>query len=920
MPITGKDDLSQPSRRSEWLQRNQPNSTLRYGRHFHNRSTESLTAESAYGQRKETGRSMSVGHSISPDRFPALQTRESLTAGNVPSAVAAGDYDRDGKPDFIVSNRADHSLWIYRGKGDGTFQPPRILPLNGQGPCWMVSSDLRRNGLLDLVVAETDSRTIGILLGRGDGTFETERLLSLPAAPGFVMAGDFNRDSRIDLVVGLENSKIIGPIILFPGNGQGSFGPPVFTEGDEYRTVFYMDAADLNDDGYLDLVVVELSYWGAQVMLNNRDGTFTEGQVVHRYSGYSSGILSLKLGELNGDNRLDLLVADSWGYANVFLGKGNGTFGTSSNSYGIGNAGLCTDLVDVNGDGHLDAVIGTYILETDSPAGFLFIGLGDGQGSFQQRHIYKGDPDIISVSPADFNLDGYMDLVTANTAMYSCSLFINDRRGEFGNPIGHLLNAGAVSAVNYPAGAQFAEINGDSLPDLVLLQSLRSPSKQSIQTVSYLNDGRGGFRDPILSETGIEGNVGDFLLEDFRHTGREDMVILGFHFEEGLKSFLTFLTNLGEGRMGLSDSMACTGGWAIAAADFNRDGRLDLVYAYENCRIPSTVSDCQHLEIFLGHEDGSFTLASILDYGGSEPLFPLKIRTGDFNRDGLADILVWLSWNQMPYSNRAVVEFLGNGDSTFRPPKVVVLNISSFSMGDLNEDGNLDIVDSALISINYPDWLKKPRVDLYFGRNDGTFYRGDTLEPFDGEPFTTEWDPVVYDFNRDGHADIWVRLSGYFQILLGNGDGTFLPTYHRNLYHQHARHLFTDWDADGWEDMVEILWNRQWIMFSRGVQAPSLVFESISYPVYGCCGRAILSLNTTAQTPVTVHLSANDTSIRTPQNIVVPAGTRIAGFSFTIGKEYDPAKVIEIYARLGEETASMSTILDGTPCRGRRRP
>jgi subtilisin family serine protease len=79
--------------------------------------------------------------------------RESIPAGYLPSGVATGDFNRDGRMDWVVSNGGDNSLWVYLGRGDGTSELPTVIPLRGQSPIAVVAADLRGNGILDLVVA-----------------------------------------------------------------------------------------------------------------------------------------------------------------------------------------------------------------------------------------------------------------------------------------------------------------------------------------------------------------------------------------------------------------------------------------------------------------------------------------------------------------------------------------------------------------------------------------------------------------------------------------------------------------------------------------------------------------------------------------------------------------------------------------------
>jgi len=62
--------------------------------------------------------------------LPCILSRPALPAGLVPTSVVTGDFNRDGKMDFIVANGLTNDLWLYMGNGDGTFQLLKIIPLS----------------------------------------------------------------------------------------------------------------------------------------------------------------------------------------------------------------------------------------------------------------------------------------------------------------------------------------------------------------------------------------------------------------------------------------------------------------------------------------------------------------------------------------------------------------------------------------------------------------------------------------------------------------------------------------------------------------------------------------------------------------------------------------------------------------------
>lgn len=180
--------------------------------------------------------------------------------------------------------------------------------------------------------------------------------------------------------------------------------------------------------------------------------------------------------------------------------------------------------------------------------------------------------------------------------------------------------------------------------------------------------------------------------------------------------------------------------YAIIAADFNRDGKLDL--AITNY-LSSSVS------ILLGRGNGTFQPKRDFETGG----YPQAIAVEDFNRDGKLDLVVDGSGGYI---------LLGNGDGTFAPavPYAQFTTSICVKAGDFNGDGFPDLVTS----------YYGPQILL--GKGDGTFLPAVDLNIGGYHPSV-----VIGDFNGDLIADLAVTDStndtGTVAILLGNGDGSF---------------------------------------------------------------------------------------------------------------------------------------------------
>ena len=124
--------------------------------------------------------------------------------GMIPSAVVAGDWNRDGILDLAVTNRSSDTVSLLRGNGTTFSTPPftatATLP-TGDQPNAVISQDIDNDGRLDLVVAYQAAASVTVFRGNGDGTFAPGQATGPAIASRGLSAGDFNQDGRADLAV-----------------------------------------------------------------------------------------------------------------------------------------------------------------------------------------------------------------------------------------------------------------------------------------------------------------------------------------------------------------------------------------------------------------------------------------------------------------------------------------------------------------------------------------------------------------------------------------------------------------------------------------------------------------------------------------------------------------------------------------------
>lgn len=244
---------------------------------------------------------------------------------------------------------------------------------------------------------------------------------------------------------------------------------------------------------------------------------------------------------------------------------------------------------------------------------------------------------------------------------------------------------------------------------------------------------------------------------------------------------------------------------AVAIGDLDGDGHPDLVVAnwYQGC---SGVFGPGNVGVLLGNGDG--TLKPPVNYfsGGFQAL---AVAVGDLNGDGNLDVVVA---NSCPDNGTCqaglgqIGVLLGNSDGTLQP---VVTYYSggglpnAVAIADLNGDGHLDlVVDNDCQPIVQSGCTSPGSVGVLLGLGDGTFRPAVTYET--GNDLNTSL--AVGDLNGDGHPDVVViggQDTGAVNVLLGNGDGTFrLPVSYSPVGSEPHWVAIGDVNGDGHPDLV----------------------------------------------------------------------------------------------------------------------
>jgi hypothetical protein len=563
------------------------------------------------------------------------------------------------------------------------------------------------------------------------------------------VAGDFNGDGVLDLAtVGFGSNDATAIVLL--GKPDGTFNPPTsFNTGLWGATS--MIVSDVNGDGKLDLVLAGSfglnggSGGAVSVLLGNGDGTF---QTAVQYAQGMQSANSVIAADFNGDGKPDLAVSNPQADTILILiNNGNGTFRTGA-TLATGSEPQGMAAADFNGDGKADLAVASLL------SGSVGVYLGNGDGTFGAA-LDQSVSGASALAAADLNGDGKVDLAVVGSSGNGLSILLGNGDGTFEPPqsYGQTWNNSQIV---------LADVNRDGILDVV------TPSFNGNYISVFLGVGNGTFRSSV--NYFCDGFPFSLAVGDFNGDGVPDIAASN----EYSGTSVSIMLGRGDGSFAKSNtySVGLTPS-AMAFGDFRRSGRLDLAVANEGSNSVS---------ILLANGDGSFQ--SHVDYSTGNQ--PTAVAAGDLNGDGVPDLAV------SAQADNSVSILIGNGDGTFGSfiNYPVGTKPSAIALGDFNGDGFLDlaVTNSGTNSVS-----------VLLGNGHGGFSPQ--------VAYATGTNPqavMVKDLNGDGHVDLVVAnmADNSISVLLGNGDGTFRPHVDYATGTGPTSVASADFNGDGKPDLV----------------------------------------------------------------------------------------------------------------------
>ena len=744
--------------------------------------------------------------------------------------MAVSDLNHDQRKDLVVVNRRTNNVAILLGHPHtGTNNTAEFLLGDyysdfltrtyystgaSSHPYSIAVGDFNNDTHLDAVVANSGTDTIGILLGDSDELFlaETTYFLGTNSRPRSVVVADFNKDHRLDIAVA---NFLRGSISIFQGHGNGSFVEQATIPIRSGSNPSALTSGDLNNDGWLDIVVTNTEGNTIDLMFGFRYASFQRS--MRFTAGSNVGVVSVAVGDFNNDGRLDAATANyNTNNVGIFLGYENGSFSFPTpyaNVDGSHPWGVAVD--DFNNDTRLDISIAMW---GRNEIGII---LGNGDGTFGEPLLYfvGSGTRSVSIITGDFNNDHHPDIATANYGSSSVSVFLGYGNGSFAEAssfstgygsspasvtVGdldkdHCLDIIVANEGTYSVGVLYGNGDGtfqniaiylvtpNSSPEYALSGDFNNDSIPDIAVTMYgtgdigvfLGYGNRTFSPLKLYSGGFDSGAWCLRFNDFNNDQNVDIVVANLN-----TGYIGILFGNGDGTFKdivLYDMDRNTASYSIAVADFNNDGDMDVVF---------TDNAAAEIGVFLRNGYQSFGGYTSIPYANNSK--PSSVTVGHLNNDTYLDIII------TNFGNDSVGILHGHGDGTFAGATMYstadALQPSSVALGDFNHDTFLDVVVAN---------SQSNTIGILLATQDGSFHN---VTAFSTGLASNPVSVIAGDFNYDGNLDIVVANAGTNNValMIGNGNGSFAaPIFYPMNYDSRPNWVvFGDFNNDRWVDIA----------------------------------------------------------------------------------------------------------------------
>jgi len=338
------------------------------------------------------------------DHAMLLEDKPDTTAN-----VSAGDFDGDGHLDILLVKGRHWPIVdrVLLGNGSGGIKKAYNLSNIADRSYTGGLADFNGDGFPDIAVSNDDPDRKLVYLNDGKGNFSVGSEFGLPSwSTRNLSIADINADGFPDLILANRGDlgKTSNDICL--NNGKGQFGADCISFAPYPATT--IAPADVNKDGFIDLVVPHRDGGQSYVYTGSLDNTYPESHRIP-FGPADATIRVAAVADFNGDSIPDIVTIDENKGVNLYFGQKNQTFATGISLADSKIVPYALAVADLNNDSRMDIIVG----HVEAPSTVFF---NDGTGS-NFKPVLFGDAKgtVYGFAIGDFNEDGTPDIAAARS-------------------------------------------------------------------------------------------------------------------------------------------------------------------------------------------------------------------------------------------------------------------------------------------------------------------------------------------------------------------------------------------------------------------------------------------------------------------------------------------------------------------------
>ncbi|TXI14950.1 MAG: hypothetical protein E6Q66_05415, partial [Pedobacter sp.] len=781
-----------------------------------------------------TSGTVSVLHNTSALGGINFATAFTLTGFSSPRGLAIGDLDGDGNPDLAVGSSTLVSFYRNTNTVTGTisFTTTPLLTLGANASNSLFMGDVDGDGKVDVAAINNGLNTLSVYrnTSTGIGSFSfAAKVYTGGISPCGVVLGDVNADAMSDMIVSnysgsfslFRNTLFVPPVITSFNPTSGSISTSVTITGQNFNSTANQNAVFFGATqaavtgatstsltvtvpygaNYQYISVTNLAYNTTGYSATPFVVTFPSNGVTDFVTDpvlSSSGALGVALGDLNGDGKPDLVLANYVNpatisvYLNTSSVGGILTFAVST-SLGVGNlnAGYLT-VGDLDGDGRLDIVVSTN--GAGEQGGGIIAALRN-QTSTGSMSLSFSSAQILAITPtaqnprrvviADLDSDGRPDITFSN--------WVNTGFGSNARQITILRNMSVSGTISFGggqniivgSGAPFwiavGDLNKDNKPDLVvdndgdaglyILQNISTVGSISFSITATLSGSSSGQEEIVLGDFDGDSNL------DIAVTNNSSNLISFFRNTFSVTGTISFPSTA-------SITFTSGGGpFGVSLGDVDGDGKLDLAVVNSSS---NTLSVLKNGSTGIG----SFSFSNRINYTtGSTPKY---LVVGDMNADGKPDIAtenngsgtISLFRNIATVAPPVITSFAPKSGSISTSVTITGQNFNSIAANNIVFFGSTQAVvtgaSSTSLTVTVPYGANYQYISVTNLSNQTVPYLASNLTGYSATPFVVTYSPtgdnsfrakstlsagltptcvIIFDLNRDSKPDLVVGNS-----------------------------------------------------------------------------------------------------------------------------------------------------------------